>query len=156
MPSRREHIRMLPGEIYDYLREQRKVIVVTNGADGLPHAVPMHYGLDDENRLLAITFRKSQKVRNLERDPRATLLVESGAVYGALKSVMAYCDAEIIGDPSQVRELLGLIRADQTMAASLSEEMSRQIKDSVSKRVILRFSPFRLVTWDHGKLGNFY
>jgi nitroimidazol reductase NimA-like FMN-containing flavoprotein (pyridoxamine 5'-phosphate oxidase superfamily) len=70
MPSRREQISMAPDEVRTYLEEQQRIIVVTNGANGLPHAVPMNYGLDDQGRILIMTFRKSQKVKNLERDPR--------------------------------------------------------------------------------------
>ena len=59
--------------------------------------MPMNYGVDAEGRVVIATFRKSQKVKNLERDPRATLLVESGEAYAELKSAMLYCDVEIIG-----------------------------------------------------------
>jgi PPOX class probable F420-dependent enzyme len=156
MPSRREQISMTPGEINQYLREQRRVIVVTNGANGLPHAVPMNYGLDDHDRVVITTFRKSQKVKNLKRDPRATLLVESGTEYNELKSVMAYCDAEIIDDPALVPQLMRLVRAEETMASSLSTSMNQQVGDSVPKRVVVRFSTIHAVSWDHAKLGAAY
>jgi nitroimidazol reductase NimA-like FMN-containing flavoprotein (pyridoxamine 5'-phosphate oxidase superfamily) len=156
MPSRREQVSMTPGEVRAYLEEQRRIIVVTNGAHGLPHAVPMNYGLDNEGRILITTFRKSQKIRNLERDPRATLLVESGKVYSQLKSVIAYCNAEIIGDPAIVPDLMRLVRAEEALGASLSKPMSQQVRASIPKRVIVRFSPFRTVSWDHAKLGEYY
>jgi PPOX class probable F420-dependent enzyme len=156
MPSRREQISMTPGEVRAYLEEQRRIILVTNGANGLPHAVPMNYGLDDRGRILITTFRKSQKVRNLERDPRATLLVESGTVYSELKSVIAYCNAEIIDDPALVPELMRLVRAEETVAASLSKPMGQQVRASIPKRVVVRLSPFRTVSWDHAKLGESY
>ena len=49
----------------------------TNGRDGFPHLMPLWYVVRD-GELWAWTFAKSQKVRNLERDPRATLQVEAG------------------------------------------------------------------------------
>jgi nitroimidazol reductase NimA-like FMN-containing flavoprotein (pyridoxamine 5'-phosphate oxidase superfamily) len=156
MPSRREQIGMTPGEVRAYLEEQRRIIVVTNGVNGLPHAVPMNYGLDDQGRILITTFRKSQKVKNLERDPRATVLVESGTVYSQLKSVIAYCDAEIIDDPALVPQLMRLIRAQEAMAASLSKPMREQVRESTPKRVVVRFSAFHTVSWDHAKLGGSY
>lgn len=156
MPSRREVIRMTPEEIRDYLAEQTRIIIVTNGPDGLPHPVPMNYGLDEDGRIVITTFRKSQKVKNLERDPRAALLVESGKAYSDLKSVIAYADAEIISDFDVVAEQMGQIRAGGEMAGSLSKEMSDQVRASVAKRVVVRFTPFRYVSWDHGKLGGFY
>jgi len=156
MPSRREQISMTAGEVRTFLEAQRRIIVVTNGANGLPHAVPMNYGLDDQGRILITTFRKSQKVRNLERDPRATLLVESGTDYRKLKSVIAYTNAEIIDHPALVPDLMRLVRAEDTMVAGLGKAMGEQMRASIRKRVVVRFSPFRIVSWDHAKLGESY
>jgi hypothetical protein len=34
--------------------------------------------------------------------------------------------------------------------------MDEQVRASMAKRVLLRFTPFRTVSWDHAKLGSFY
>ena len=156
MPSRREIIRMTEPEIRAYLGEQRRIIVVTNGPDGMPHPIPMNYGLDETGRVLITTFRKSQKVRNLERDPRATLLVESGETYAQLMSVIAYARAELITEPEQIAQGMQLIRAADPLAESLSGKMNDQVRASMAKRVLVRFTAFRYVSWDHAKLGSFY
>jgi PPOX class probable F420-dependent enzyme len=156
MPSRRDLIRMTPEEVRAYLAAQRRIILVTNGLNGLPHAVPMNYGVDEEGRILITSFRKSQKVKNLERDPRATLLVESGETYADLKSVMIHADAEIVDDPEAIAAGMARINADEQLSGSLSAEMGDQVRASMAKRVLLRFTPFRTVSWNHGKLGNFY
>ena len=88
MPSRRDAIRMADGELAAYLAEQRRIILVTIGPDGRPHPMPMNYGVDETGRVIILTFAKSQKVKNLMRDPRATLLVESGTAYRELKSAV--------------------------------------------------------------------
>ncbi|MDR2857954.1 MAG: pyridoxamine 5'-phosphate oxidase family protein [Novosphingobium sp.] len=118
MPSRRDLIRMTSGEVMAYLTSQRRIILVTNGPDGMPHPVPMNYGLDGEGRILITSFRKSQKVKNLERDSRATLLVESGETYANLKSVMVYADAEIVTDPAAIAAGMARINADERLAGS--------------------------------------
>ncbi len=156
MPSRREVIAMTPPELSVYLAAQRRIILITNGANGLPHPMPMNYGMDPEGRVVIATFRKSQKVKNLERDPRATLLVESGDKYRELKSAILYCHAEIIGDADAVAENMALVRAADTMATSISADMSEQLRAAMAKRVVLRFTPFHIVSWDHGKLGGVY
>lgn len=156
MPSRRDLIRMTADEVADYLAAQRRIIIVTNGARGMPHPAPMNYGLDDDGRVLMTTFAKSQKVRNLERDPRATLLVESGETYPELKSVILFADVEILRDPAMIAQGMRRIQADETLAGSLSAEMDDQVRASLAKRVLLRFTPFRTVSWDHGKLSGFY
>jgi nitroimidazol reductase NimA-like FMN-containing flavoprotein (pyridoxamine 5'-phosphate oxidase superfamily) len=156
MPSRRELIAMTAEEVRSYLESQRRTILVTNGADGMPHPVPMNYGLDEAGRFILTAFAKSQKVKNLDRDPRATLLVESGGRYHELKSVIAWCDAEIVRDPLEVRALLDTMRAAPELAASVSPAMREQVAVSMAKRVALRFTPFRVVSWDHAKLGSKY
>ena len=156
MPSRRELIRMTPDEERSYLETQRRIILVTVGPGGMPHPVPMNYGLDAEGRIVITSFRKSQKVRNLERDPRATLLVESGETYAELRSVIAYCQAEILTEPEAVAAGMSLVQAAQQVAGSIGESMEEQVRASLAKRVILRFTPFRTVSWDHAKLAGYY
>jgi PPOX class probable F420-dependent enzyme len=156
MPSRRELMQMTPEEVRAYLDSQRRIILVTNGPEGLPHPVPMNYGLDDEGRVLLTSFARSQKVRNLERDPRASLLVESGTTYAELKSVILYADAEIVREPEQIVSLMSQIRAAEPLAGSIDSAMSEQVRASIAKRVVLRFTPFRVVSWDHAKLAGKY
>jgi nitroimidazol reductase NimA-like FMN-containing flavoprotein (pyridoxamine 5'-phosphate oxidase superfamily) len=156
MPSRRDLIRMSDEEVRAYLASQRRIILVTNGADGMPHPLPMNFGMDGDGRFLISSFRKTQKVRNLERDPRATLLVESGETYQELKSVVAWCNVEIIDDPAQVRALMSVMRDGEPLTAMMSEQAAEQVEASIAKRVILRFTPYRLISWDHAKLGDRY
>lgn len=156
MPSRRELIAMTPDEVAGYLGQQRRIILVTIGPDGMPHPVPMNYGVDAEGRIIIVTFRKSQKVRNVERDPRASLLVESGGAYAQLKSVILYCRVEVLGDPEDVAANMALVRADGQMSGSMTQTMSEQVRASMAKRVILRLTPWRTISWDHGKLAGYY
>ena len=156
MPSRRDLIRMSDAEIRAYLEKQRQVVLVTNGAHGLPHPVPMEYGLEDDGSIVVTSFRKAQKIVNLQRDPRATLLFDSGTQYQELRGVIAYCDAQILSDPETVGKVMRRVRASTDLAASMSAEMTAQVRSSVAKRVVIRCKPFRFVTWDHGKLPGLY
>lgn len=156
MPSRRELIKMTPDEINDYLASHSRIIIVTNGPEGMPHPVPMQYGVDPESRIIITSFRKSQKIRNLERDPRAALLVESGETYNELQSVIAYANAEIVDDPEEVMKSLGYIKPNRNLSGSLSDAMREQVGQSMSKRVVVRFSVYKYVSWDHGKLIDRY
>ncbi|KPH68111.1 pyridoxamine 5'-phosphate oxidase family protein [Novosphingobium sp. ST904] len=154
--SRRSLIRMSPEEIQRYLGEQRRIIVVTIGQDGMPHPVPMNYGIDDEGRIIITTFRKSQKIANLERDPRATLLVESGDTYHELKSVIVYADAEIVLDPDRIADNMRRVRSSDLLVATKTPEMEQQIRASMAKRAVVLFTPYKYVSWDHAKLGQNY
>ena len=156
MPSRRDLIRMTPDEIAAYLAGQSRIILVSIGADGMPHPVPMNYGIDGDGRIVCTSFRKSVKVANLRRDPRATLLVESGDSYETLRAVIVWTDAEVIDDAEEVMELMQLIGAGDTLAASMDPTRREQVRASMTKRVVLRFTPFRMSSWDHARLGGYY
>ncbi len=95
--SRRDAIKMTPEEADAFLAEERTVTCATNGRNGFPHLMPLWYVVRD-GRIWAWTYAKSQKVKNLERDPRATLQVETGVEYAELRGVMLRCDVEIHRD----------------------------------------------------------
>ena len=155
MPSRRDQIAMTDDEVRAYLRAQPRLIVVSNGPGGYPHPVPMNFAVDDRDRLLILTFAKSQKVRNFERDSRAALLVESGLAYHELRSVMIYATAEII-PPGQAFDLAKTAFADKLQPGVLSGEAQAQAQAAMAKRVIVRFTPQRTISWDHAKLRGRY
>lgn len=142
-------------EIRAYLRSQPRLIVVSNGPAGYPHPVPMNFALDEHDRPLILTFRKSQKVRNFERDPRAALLVESGLVYHELKSVMIYATAEIIDDRAEF-EAARASFAEKVQTRVITAEEQAQVQATMAKRVIVRFTPQRYISWDHSKLQGRY
>lgn len=153
MRSRRERIAMCHEEIVQYLASNWRVTVATIGRDGFPHLAPMNYVFRD-GIFLMTTFRKSQKVKNLERDHRATLLVETGKVYNELRSVVAYTECEILHDEEFTYQVLMQMPGAPDMG--LSSEMGASAKKSASKRVVLRFQPLRFVSWDHAKLHGSY
>jgi nitroimidazol reductase NimA-like FMN-containing flavoprotein (pyridoxamine 5'-phosphate oxidase superfamily) len=156
MPSRREEIAMSPEEIGAYLSNHRKVILTSNGPNGYPHPMPMNY-LFRDHRFFITTFRRSQKIKNLERDPKCALLVESGDHYSELQSVLAYADAEIVDDFAYTNEIMNSMGQQEAAgdAARLAEV--KAIADaSAPKRVVLRLKPDKYVSWDHTKLHGRY
>jgi nitroimidazol reductase NimA-like FMN-containing flavoprotein (pyridoxamine 5'-phosphate oxidase superfamily) len=157
MPSRRDLIVMTDDEVRAYLRNSHRLILVTNGRGGYPHPVPMNFIFNDQEQILMTTFRKSQKVRNLQRDPKAALLLESGIAYGELMSVLAYAEAEIIDDSNQVIDLMNLLTAKEAaLTGSHTGVVKTQAESTASKRVVLRFTPDSYISWDHTKLKGLY
>lgn len=156
MPSRRDAIAMSMDETRAYLKAQQRLILTSNGPHGYPHPMPMNFVFDDDDAYLMTTFRKSQKIRNIERDPRCALLVESGSHYSELKSVLAYADAELIDDPEMTGKVMIALAAKEGDRAALSDEAKKTVLASVPKRVVLRFKPKDYISWDHTKLGGGY
>src|SRR3954454_14099266 len=151
--SRRDQIRMSEDEVRAFLDEQRTVTCATNGRDGFPHLMPLWYVVD-EGVMQAWTYSRSQKVRNLERDPRATLQVEAGEEYQELRGVMFKCDVELIRDTERVQEF-GVALFDR-YAPGGGEAVVQMVAAQAPKRVVLRFVEQRRATWDHRKLGGIY
>ena len=152
--SRRDQIKMTPDEVAGFLEEQRIVTCATNGRDGFPHLMPLWYVVRD-GELWAWTFAKSQKVRNLERDARATLQVEAGEEYQELRGVMLKCDVEVIRDTDRVRDL-GLEIFARYTGGELGDEVREMVAKQAAKRVALHFVERERATWDHMKLGGVY
>jgi PPOX class probable F420-dependent enzyme len=153
MPSRRDQIRMSDEELEAFLAEQMVMQCATVGPRGLPHMVPLWF-VADGTALSGWTYAKSQKARNLERDPRATLGIEDGVEYQELRGVMLECDVDLERDAAEV-EKYGLALFDR-YAGELNDEIREMVSAQAQKRVGLRFVPSRVVSWDHRKLGGTY
>jgi hypothetical protein len=113
-------------------------------------------------RLWAWTYGVSQKVRNLERDLRATLQVEAGEQYQELRGVMLECDVVVHRDLEAVKALGHEIFARYASprgappAENLPPEVGAMVDKQAVKRVALEFVERRRASWDHRKLGGTY
>lgn len=156
--SRRDEIRMTADERRSFLTQQRTVICATNGVRGWPHLMPLWYVVRDDE-LWAWTYARSQKVRNLERDPRATLQIEAGERYEELRGVMIEARTEIHHDLDTVAnlgvELLTRYASDNGAGGS-DDELEAAVRAQAGKRVALHFVAVRTASFDHRKLGGAY
>ncbi|MCW2952111.1 MAG: pyridoxamine 5-phosphate oxidase-related FMN-binding protein [Conexibacter sp.] len=155
--SRRDQIRMSDEEIAAFLDEQRTVILASNGRDGWPHLMPLWYVVRD-GELWSWTFARSQKTRNIERDPRVALQIEAGESYGQLRGLMiranvtVHRDVEVVTDVAT--DLFGRYTAD---GGTPAPEVLEMIHGQAPKRVALQFvAAAPAVSWDHAKLGGAY
>lgn len=151
MASRREQIRLSDEELTAFLAAQMVMTVATTGPKGRPHLMPLWY-VPDGLELRGWTYAKSQKTKNLERDPRATIQVETGVQYHELKGVMMECDVELDPDAGPY----GLALFERYGGGSLSDDVVTMVEKQAPKRVGMTFRPTRIVSWDHGKLGGTY
>jgi hypothetical protein len=155
-------------EAASFLAEQRTVTCATTGPRGWPHLMPLWYVLreppegDPGPRLWAWTYAASQKVRNLERDARATLQVEAGEEYQLLRGVMLECEVSVhraidtvaaLG--REIFERYGAPRG-QPPLRELPPEVAEMVDRQAAKRVGLEFVERRRASWDHRKLAGTY
>jgi PPOX class probable F420-dependent enzyme len=154
--SRRDQIKLTGDEQRELLESERVAVVNSNGPRGWPHSMPMWFVARD-GEVWVWTYAKSQKVRNLERDPRATILIETGREYTELRGVMIEAEAEIHRDLDTVAafgEELTIRYADGI--ESVEGDAAAALRAQAEKRVALQFKPVRTATWDHRKLGGRY
>lgn len=154
MAKRRNKIAMTTDEIEAFLHERQTMNVATFGPDGNIHLVAMWYGFVGDNPAFE-TYTKSQKVLNVRRDPRITVIVEDGEVYEKLRGV------EIVGHAivHEDREtLMGVARTvvERYWNPSTPEEAALIAEGLATKRVAIEIVPEKIVSWDHSKLGGTY
>jgi nitroimidazol reductase NimA-like FMN-containing flavoprotein (pyridoxamine 5'-phosphate oxidase superfamily) len=166
--SRREQIKMSAAEVAAFLAEERVATCASAGPRGWPHLMPLWYVLRGHSanepgpRIWSWTYAASQKVRNLERDPRATLQVEAGVSYAELRGVMLECEVVIHRELETVARLGAEIMLRNATAPGeepieeLPDEGRAMIDAQAAKRVGLEFVERRRASWDHRKLGGVY
>lgn len=158
MSSRRTQIQMTPEELDAFLAEQMKVQVATVGKDGTPHLSTLFYAVHD-GTVAFWTYGTSQKVVNLRRDPRMTLLVEDGQAYDQLRGATLYGTARILDDLDEVLRVGGKVaarmagRPEAEFDPDGNPEVRAGLEKAGRKRVAVLMEVTRSVTWDHRKLG---
>jgi PPOX class probable F420-dependent enzyme len=154
--SRRDQIELSADEQLELLESERIVSVSSNGTRGWPHVMPLWY-VPRGGEAWIYTYAKSQKVRNLERDPRATLMIETGVEYHELRGITIEAKAEIHRDFDTVFQLAQDLNLRYTEGLeSIPEEGRGVLEKQAAKRVAIQFHPQRTASWDHRKLGGTY
>ena len=155
MATGRDAVRLSEAELAVFLAANLKVQVAANGHDGHPHLTTLFYALDDGGRIAFWTYGASQKIRNLERDPRITALVEDGDDYFELRGASIRGTAEIVRDPERVRAIGSRVVAAMSGVATIEDlgDLGRDIvEQQAAKRVGVIVHPERVASWDHRKM----
>jgi PPOX class probable F420-dependent enzyme len=147
MANSRAAIALSPEEVSAYLASARTAVLVTIGPDGVPDPVGMWFVMDGED-LVMRTYAKSQKVRNLERDPRVSVLVEDGESYQTLRGVQLSGQMSLSRDVGAVLDVVAGLAAKYDGVTDLDREA---LRDYAAKQSVLRLRPERVVSWDHRK-----
>ena len=152
MPKRRDLIQMSDEEIWSFIEEQKSLQVATLGKDGMPHLTTLWFAVI-EGDIVFETFTKSQKIANLLRDPRISVLLEDGTEYDKLRGVSIQGHAELHTDLEEVLPCaMAVIRRNQPeVPAEQVEQVARML---AKKRTGVVIKAERIFSWDHTKLGR--
>jgi PPOX class probable F420-dependent enzyme len=150
MANRRDQITMTPDEVAAFLDQEKTLVVASQGPSGFPHVVPMWFVVRD-GKLVFWTYRGSQKVLNLRRDPRVSCLVEAGETYPELRGVSIEGTVELVEDPEAVLDI-GVSVSERYAGTRLDDAGREGLRPVGAKRVGVLVTPERTVSWDHRKL----
>jgi nitroimidazol reductase NimA-like FMN-containing flavoprotein (pyridoxamine 5'-phosphate oxidase superfamily) len=121
--------------------------------------MPMWFGVEADGSVVMTTFTKSQKIRNIERDPRVSLLVEDGEAYNELRGVVIYGKAELVREQEAKLDILAKVSAKSAGGAGNAPDpgaLRKALMVTVPKRTGIRIRREKVVSWDHRKLGGVY
>lgn len=155
MPKRRNMIEMTAEEQAAFLREGHTLQVASIGPRGYPHQVAMWYALID-GRVHFTTYARSQKVQNLRRDPKISVMLEAGTPYNELRGLVIEGDADIIEGDSELAARVMMMSGSRRPAEPPAGPPTEQTLRAVAKRAVIRVNPVRIYSWDHRKLGGTY
>jgi nitroimidazol reductase NimA-like FMN-containing flavoprotein (pyridoxamine 5'-phosphate oxidase superfamily) len=154
MGSGRNQVKLSDDEVQALLEENIKVQVAANGHAGHPHLTTLFYVVVD-GKIAFWTYGRSQKIINLERDPRVTALVEDGTDYFELRGVSIEGTAEIVRDPEAILEIGKAVSVRMFGVESfeaLGDFGMQTVEKQATKRVGVVIHPDRTASWDHRKM----
>lgn len=148
--NERSKIEMTEAEVAAFIESSRTATMATVGPTGAPHLVAMWFGLVD-GRIWFETKAKAQKVVNLRRNDRLTVMMEDGLTYDTLRGVSMEGTGVIVDDPDLLWQVG--VSVWERYTGPYSEEFKPFVETMLHKRVAVRFDVARVRSWDHRKLG---
>lgn len=136
---------LTPDEVNAFLDSRPGwIILTTRGPGGYPHSVPIGYFRQDDDVYIGCRAG-TQKLKNIARDPRVSLLLESGTTMQDIKGVMIQGDAEVITAPAEV---LSLMRAAARRRGVPEEQLPAEVRPGTA---YIRVRRRRVISWDYAR-----
>ena len=153
MSSLRDKIKMSEEELSSFLQKQISLQIGTINKDGSPHLTTMWYLYAGENFIFH-TYTKSQKIINLKRDSRITLLTEAGNQYSDLQGIIVYGNAEIINGKDSLEEVIRYMEmvGEKYIKDEDGAQYIEGMKLQAPKRSVVIVKPSKFISWDHTKI----
>lgn len=149
--NQRSQITMSDEEVTAFLERSRTATMATIGPTGHPHLIAMWYGLIG-GKIYFETKAKSQKAVNLRRDPRISVMVESGHTYDQLRGVAIEGTAHLIEDTGADEYWAAANSVFERYNGEVTDETRPFVEMMMNKRIVVRVDPDRVRSWDHRKI----
>lgn len=135
---------MTETEVEQYLDSKPGWIVLsTVGSDGFPHSVPLGYFRDGATIYLGCRDN-TQKVRNVEHNPKVSLCLDSGSTMRDIQGVLLRGHASVVRSEAE-RLLLHQLAARQR--GVLEENLPQSVSEG---SVYIKVTGYRVTSWTYG------
>ncbi len=124
---------MHPGDARAFLEKNHRAVLVTRRSDGNLQTSPVTVGVDGDGRAVISSRESAYKIRNLGRDPRATLCVMNDRFFGEWIQIDGR--AEVISLPDALEGLVDYYRRISGEHPDWDEYRAAMLSD---RRVLLR------------------
>ncbi|MGH6914239.1 MAG: pyridoxamine 5'-phosphate oxidase family protein [Geminicoccales bacterium] len=130
-------------EAYEYLDSRPGWLILTTiGGGGYPHTVPIGYFRIGDD--VYVGGRDgTQRLRNVERNPKVSALVESGGSMQDIKGLLIQGDAEVVREPAQVLELM---REAARRRGTAEDALPKEARPGIA---YIRIRPRKFISWDY-------
>ncbi len=150
MPNNRNQVQMNDVEIWDFVSRQRDMHVATVGKDGTPHLTTNWFAVVDGN-IVFNSYERSQKIVNLRRDNRLSVLFSGGVRYDELIGVSITGKARLVDDANEKIRILSEIT--RRNASHSGQPSSKEVVEQLAqKRTCAEVQVQRVISWNHAKL----
>lgn len=148
--NQRTQIQMTDDEVAAFIDSSRTATMATVGPTGMPHLVAMWFGVIN-GQIWFETKAKAQKVKNLQRNPQLSVMIEDGLTYDSLRGVSLEGTGVVVDDP----EALWAVGVSvwERYTGPYTDEAKPFVEMMLNKRVAVRLDVDRVRSWDHTKLG---
>jgi PPOX class probable F420-dependent enzyme len=120
------------------------IVLTTIGRDGYPHSVPIGYFRIGDDVCIGCRAG-TQKVRNIERNSRVSVMLESGSTMQDIKGVIIQGDATVITEPDEV---LPLMRQAARHRGTPEANLPTEARPGTA---YIRVRRRKVISWDYGK-----
>jgi len=137
--------KMTPGEVDAFLDSRPGWIALTTiSKSGHPHTVPIGYFRKGEAVYIGCRAG-TQKLKNIERNPKVSLMLEAGSTMQDIKGLLIQGNAEVILDPV---EQLPLLRESMKQRGTPEDRLPTEARPGAA---YIKVTPVKVISWDYAK-----
>lgn len=137
--------KMTADEVHAFLDSRPGWIALTTiSRSGHPHTVPIGYFRMGEDVYIGCRAG-TQKLKNIERNPKVSLMLEAGTTMQDIKGVCIQGEAEVINDPDR---MLPLLRESMARRGVPQDQLPTEARPGAA---YIRVHPVKVISWDYAK-----